>query len=501
MPRENRKSTAPSRSTSADGNAFWPSTSAPGAARRLARAQVRHAAEPHEAAAAVALEAEERARPVVLERAREHARAARERGRRDALVRERAHGRVRDPDLDRLAAHGVVSGKPARHDHDISRRSTSPVRATQIRRHFVAKRWTAAIPFTLERTGDPEMATPTRPCPYCGAAVLMNAPGVRHVRSADAADAGGRARRRQPAKTMFGYAAPLIPQAGRPAHTAAGRPHAGAARSADSRRRRTGFRRRSRRGSVSRRRASRRRRRRRSRRRRHRRSMQPPGGPPSPYGQPPAAGRVRRSRRRVVRRARTVSRRQPGGFGAPQPPPGGPPQPVRPAAAGRWLRCARAGRLRRTAAAATGAGVRSSRRRVARRARTVSRRSRSRISADRRAVRRRIRTVSRRSRSRATASRRRASARPQPGYPQAQFGQPPQQDLPGPLDDIARRLPPSAPGTIFGFPVAQAARSGAAEEDPVPRRRRADRVDRRPDPDRARRSSSRSAAASRSGTS
>jgi len=44
----------------------------------------------------------------------------------------------------------------------------------------------------------------------------------------------------------------------------------------------------------------------------------------------------------------------------------------------------------------------------------------------------------------------------QPGYPPAQagFGQPPQ-DMPGPLDDIARKLPASAPGTIFGFPVAR----------------------------------------------
>jgi len=41
------------------------------------------------------------------------------------------------------------------------------------------------------------------------------------------------------------------------------------------------------------------------------------------------------------------------------------------------------------------------------------------------------------------------------GYPQAQpgFGAP-QQDLPGPLDNIARGVPQSAPGTIFGFPVA-----------------------------------------------
>ncbi len=42
------------------------------------------------------------------------------------------------------------------------------------------------------------------------------------------------------------------------------------------------------------------------------------------------------------------------------------------------------------------------------------------------------------------------------GYPQAPAGfGAPQQDLPGPLDDIARKLPSSAPGTIFGFPVAQ----------------------------------------------
>ena len=41
------------------------------------------------------------------------------------------------------------------------------------------------------------------------------------------------------------------------------------------------------------------------------------------------------------------------------------------------------------------------------------------------------------------------------GYPQAQqgFGAP-QQDLPGPLDDLARKMPSSAPGTIFGFPVS-----------------------------------------------
>src|SRR5262249_9638504 len=55
------------------------------------------------------------------------------------------------------------------------------------------------------------MATPTRPCPYCGAAVLMNAPacgtcGRPMPPMAAGAPGGG-----QPAKTMFGYAAPVIP--------------------------------------------------------------------------------------------------------------------------------------------------------------------------------------------------------------------------------------------------------------------------------------------------
>ncbi len=48
---------------------------------------------------------------------------------------------------------------------------------------------------------------------------------------------------------------------------------------------------------------------------------------------------------------------------------------------------------------------------------------------------------------------------PQPapsGYPQAQpgFGQP-ATDAPGPLDNIARGIPGSAPGTVFGFPVSR----------------------------------------------
>jgi hypothetical protein len=45
---------------------------------------------------------------------------------------------------------------------------------------------------------------------------------------------------------------------------------------------------------------------------------------------------------------------------------------------------------------------------------------------------------------------------PQPQYPPAGgFGVAPQQDLPGPLDNMARGIPSSAPGTIFGFPVSR----------------------------------------------
>ena len=45
---------------------------------------------------------------------------------------------------------------------------------------------------------------------------------------------------------------------------------------------------------------------------------------------------------------------------------------------------------------------------------------------------------------------------PAPGYPQAQnpYGQP-QPDMPGPLDNVAHRLPLSPPGTLFGFPISK----------------------------------------------
>src|SRR6185436_1663242 len=60
------------------------------------------------------------------------------------------------------------------------------------------------------------MATPTRPCPYCGAAVLMNAPACNTCgRPMPPAQAGAPGPG-QPAKTMFGHAAPQLPQQMRP---------------------------------------------------------------------------------------------------------------------------------------------------------------------------------------------------------------------------------------------------------------------------------------------
>jgi hypothetical protein len=56
------------------------------------------------------------------------------------------------------------------------------------------------------------MATPTRPCPYCGAAVLMNAPACGTCGRPMPPMQGG-APAPQPAKTMFGHAAPVIPRA------------------------------------------------------------------------------------------------------------------------------------------------------------------------------------------------------------------------------------------------------------------------------------------------
>src|ERR1700760_4529274 len=66
------------------------------------------------------------------------------------------------------------------------------------------------------------MATPTRPCPYCGAAVLMNAPACNTCgRPMPPMQAGAPPGGGAPAKTMFGYAAPQLPQQGQ-------RPPAGA---------------------------------------------------------------------------------------------------------------------------------------------------------------------------------------------------------------------------------------------------------------------------------
>src|SRR3954471_19305210 len=74
------------------------------------------------------------------------------------------------------------------------------------------------------------MATPTRPCPYCGAAVLMNAPACGTCgRPMPPMQAGAPPGGPAPAKTMFGYAAPQIPQAQRPGGAGAPAPAPGPA--------------------------------------------------------------------------------------------------------------------------------------------------------------------------------------------------------------------------------------------------------------------------------
>src|SRR5690606_37529859 len=73
------------------------------------------------------------------------------------------------------------------------------------------------------------MATPTRPCPYCGAAVLMNAPACGTCgRPMPPAQAGAPPGGQQPAKTMFGYAAPVVPRPAAPAPAPAQPPRPGA---------------------------------------------------------------------------------------------------------------------------------------------------------------------------------------------------------------------------------------------------------------------------------
>ena len=230
------------------------------------------------------------------------------------------------------------------------------------------------------------MATPTRPCPYCGAAVLMNAPACgtcgRPMPPMQQGAPGA-----QPAKTMFGVAAPMVPGRG-PAPAGPqqpGRPGAPPQQGGFQPPPQQGF------GQPQ-------------------QPGYPPAGPPpgqqpggfgqpppqqaNPYGQPqPAPGGFGQQPPQQANPYGQPQQQQPGGFGQPPPQqanPYGQPQP-----------------------APGGFG------------------------------------------------------QPQPqanpygapaggGYPQAQpgFGAP-QQDLPGPLDDIARKLPGSAPGTIFGLPVAR----------------------------------------------
>jgi hypothetical protein len=82
---------------------------------RLTRAKVRHATEPHEAAAAVTFEAEERARAVILQRARKDVRAARDCSGCNALVGVRAHTLVRDAQFECVSASCVEGRKATCH--------------------------------------------------------------------------------------------------------------------------------------------------------------------------------------------------------------------------------------------------------------------------------------------------------------------------------------------------------------------------------------------------
>src|SRR5258706_596386 len=185
------------------------------------------------------------------------------------------------------------------------------------------------------------MATPTRPCPYCGAAVLMNAPACgtcgRPMPPMQAGAPGA-----QPAKTMFGYAAPQVP--GRP-----GAPQQG-----------QGFAPPQQQGFAP------------PQPGQAARPVQQPQQPQQPYGQPQQP-QAQPQQPQYGQPAQQQGYGQQPGY--PQPPQqqayGQPPQ-----------------------------------------------------------------------------------APQQPGYPQAQPNYM-QQNMPGPLDDIARGIPQSAPGTIFGIPVAK----------------------------------------------
>src|SRR3569832_223449 len=223
------------------------------------------------------------------------------------------------------------------------------------------------------------MATPTRPCPYCGAAVLMNAPACGTCgRPMPPMQAGAPPGGPAPAKTMFGYAAPQIPQAQRPgaapapAQPAYGQPQGAPPAYGQPQGGQPGF------GQP----------------------QQPPGfGQPQPpaYGQPPQQQQP------------YGQPQQPGGFGQPQAPAYG--QPPQQPAYGQPQQPA----YGQPQPPAYG------------------------------------------------QPRQPGYGQPQQGFGGPQSGYslapnpfaPPQQDMPGPLDNMARHIPSSAPGTIFGIPVAR----------------------------------------------
>src|SRR5215470_1298043 len=79
--------------------------------------------------------------------------------------------------------------------------------------------------FPVRKDRGSRMATPTRPCPYCGAAVLMNAPACGTCgRPMPPMQAGAPPGGPAPAKTMFGYAAPQLPKQGQQGGAAGGAP-------------------------------------------------------------------------------------------------------------------------------------------------------------------------------------------------------------------------------------------------------------------------------------
>jgi hypothetical protein len=279
------------------------------------------------------------------------------------------------------------------------------------------------------------MATQTRPCPYCGAAVLMNAPACgtcgRPMPPVQAGAPGGG----QPAKTMFGHAAPALPQM-RPGTPQPGQPMRPGAPQGFTPPQQQGFTPPQQQGFGPQSPA-------------YPQAQQPQPAqapqPANPYGQPPQAQQPANPYGAPQQGQPPGPYGQPpspygqppqpqspmggppmGGspMGAPQQnpygaPPGGapaygqPPQPAAPPAYGQPPQ----GGFGGPAAGGFGAPQQN---------------------------------------PYGQPQPQGGFGGPQPGYPQAPnpYGQP-QQDMPGPLDDMARRIPLSPPGTLFGFPIGK----------------------------------------------